>query len=279
MVVSALRRSVQLEPSVDYLLCPVKFPAFQESHRRGEILVAAMMRAFLNIWTSRLASLGYRGGPYLSRERVAEEAADAADYLLTMAIRALDYTPPIDIAHNIAEVCEGRLDAIVATHRHQDHISGFAGETGKIIVGLLPQVVIQPWTEDPKAAVDATHPTPQARHRLALAGMHEVAACALEEISRNGHGFTKTVCDQLTFLGEDNLSNAEAVKNLMDMQCQHVYAHYGRRSGLEKILPGVTTHVLRPPTLEQSQEIRYQCDEDADEFWHLQALSRQPGAR
>ena len=109
--------------------------------------------------------------------------------------------------------------------------------------------------------------------------MHEVAACALEEISRNGHGFTKTVCDQLTFLGEDNLSNAEAVKNLMDMQCQHVYAHYGSRSGLEKILPGVTTHILGPPTLEQSQEIRHQRDEDADEFWHLQALSRQPGTR
>src|SRR5512145_555022 len=154
----------------------------------------------------------------------------------------------LDIAHNIAEVCEGRLDAIVATHRHQDHISGFAGETGKIIAGLSPQVVIQPWTEDPKAAVDATCPTPQARHRLALAGMQEVVACALEEISRNGHGFTKTVRDQLTFLGEDNLSNAEAVKNLMDMKCQHVYAHYGSRSGLERILPGVTTHVLGPPT-------------------------------
>jgi hypothetical protein len=94
---SALRRSVQLEPSVDYLLCPAKFPEFQEPHRRGELLVAAMMRAFLSIWTSRLATLGYRGGNYLSRERVAEEAADAADYLLTMAIRALDYTPPIHL--------------------------------------------------------------------------------------------------------------------------------------------------------------------------------------
>ena len=157
-----------------------------------------------------------------------------------------------DIAQDIAEVCEGRLDAIIVTHRHQDHISGFAGEAGKIIAGLHPQVVIQPWTEDPKAAVDATRPTPQARFHLALAGMHEVAACALEEISRNGQGFTKTVRDQLAFLGEDNLSNAEAVKNLMDMDCRHVYAHYGSRSGLEKILPGVTTHVLGPPTLEQS---------------------------
>jgi hypothetical protein len=36
-------------------------------------------------------------GAFLDRERVAEEAADAADYLLTMAIRALDYTPPVHL--------------------------------------------------------------------------------------------------------------------------------------------------------------------------------------
>jgi hypothetical protein len=185
----------------------------------------------------------------------------------------------LDIARNIAEACEGRLDAVVVTHRHKDHLSGFAGEAGEVIAGLRPEVVIQPWTEDPDVAVDATRPTLRARFQMALAAMHEVAAYALEEISRNGQGFTKTVRDQLTFLGEDNLSNAEAVKNLIEMDCRHVYAHYGSRSGLEKILPGVTVHVLGPPTLEQSETIRHQRDEDVDEFWHLQALAGKPGAR
>jgi hypothetical protein len=93
---SALRRSVELAPSADYR-SPTQFPEFEEPHRRGEILVAAMMNAFLTIWTQRLSTLGFIRGEWLSRDRVAEEAAEAADYLLTMAIRALDYTPPIHL--------------------------------------------------------------------------------------------------------------------------------------------------------------------------------------
>jgi hypothetical protein len=63
--------------------------------------------------------------------------------------------------------------------------------------------------------------------------MHEVAGCALEEISHNGQDFTEIVRDQLAFLGEENLSNAEAIKNLIEIDCRHVYAHYGSRSGLD----------------------------------------------
>jgi len=54
------------------------------------------------------------------------------------------------IARNIA--AGGRLDAVVATHRHRDHISGFGGACGRIIASLRPAVVVQPWTEDPDAA-------------------------------------------------------------------------------------------------------------------------------
>ena len=53
------------------------------------------------------------------------------------------------IARDIA--AQGRLHAVVATHRHRDHISGFGGECGKIIASLAPEVVVQPWTEDPDA--------------------------------------------------------------------------------------------------------------------------------
>src|SRR4051812_40369435 len=42
------------------------------------------------------------------------------------------------VAEDIQKVCDGQLTAIIATHRHRDHISGFAtdksnGESGKII--------------------------------------------------------------------------------------------------------------------------------------------------
>jgi len=83
-----VRRSVQLRPSRDHL----KSPEFRRPHRRGELLVAAMMNAFLHVWVSRLKG---QGGA--DRLRRAEEGAAAADRLLTMSIRALDYCPPTDI--------------------------------------------------------------------------------------------------------------------------------------------------------------------------------------
>ena len=72
-------------------------PEFEEPHRRGEILVAAMMNAFLGVWTRRLKTLGDGESRKLHRERVAEEGSRAADYLLTMAIRGLDYCPPVHL--------------------------------------------------------------------------------------------------------------------------------------------------------------------------------------
>lgn len=89
----ALRRSVRLTPSPKHL----KEEEFQESHRRGEILVAAMLNAFIGVLVRRLKGFGKIEGAYLDRGRVVEEAAESADYLLTMTIRALDYTPPVHI--------------------------------------------------------------------------------------------------------------------------------------------------------------------------------------
>src|ERR1700730_17748335 len=81
-----LRRSAALKPSRDY----IKQPEYAEPHRRGELLVAAMMNTFLHVWVKRLAGR-------VDRARVVEEGACAADHLLTMSIRAIDYCPPTDI--------------------------------------------------------------------------------------------------------------------------------------------------------------------------------------
>lgn len=95
----ALRQSVTLEPSASYL----QEEEFQEPHRRGEVFVAAMLNAFLQVWCNRLETLGtvtvasHRGKKFLDRDRVAEEGSEVADYLLTMAIRAIDYTPPVHL--------------------------------------------------------------------------------------------------------------------------------------------------------------------------------------
>jgi hypothetical protein len=90
--INALRRSVRLEPDAAIL----DSPEFREPHRRGEVLVAAVMRAFLHAWTERIEELRTERGRIDVRP-VAEAGAQIADVLLTMAIRALDYTPPIHL--------------------------------------------------------------------------------------------------------------------------------------------------------------------------------------
>ncbi|HWR51380.1 MAG TPA: hypothetical protein VN428_09755 [Bryobacteraceae bacterium] len=86
-----LRRSVNLEPGVDYL----HEEEFEEPHRRGEVLVAAIINAFLEVWSHRLQALKHDGE--IDRQRTVEEGADVADHLLTICVRALDYCPPTDL--------------------------------------------------------------------------------------------------------------------------------------------------------------------------------------
>jgi hypothetical protein len=94
----ALRRSVMLDPKKDQL----DAPEFLLEHRRGEIIVAAMLNAFLDIWEARIADLGNiedaQGREMKDRSVVVEAGARVADHLLTMAIRAIDYCPPVDLS-------------------------------------------------------------------------------------------------------------------------------------------------------------------------------------
>jgi hypothetical protein len=89
----ALRRSAKLKPGKDYL----DDPEYAEEHMRGELLVAPMLRSFLDIWIKRLSKIGTLQKGKKDRELVVEEGARAADHLLTIAIRALDYCPPVEI--------------------------------------------------------------------------------------------------------------------------------------------------------------------------------------
>ncbi len=87
---------------------PAVFGRTFEPHDRGAILVAAVFDAFLKIYESRVADLKRiatsgtgilpEGSIYPDlAHRFAEEATTAADRVLTMCIRAVDYLPPVDI--------------------------------------------------------------------------------------------------------------------------------------------------------------------------------------
>jgi len=206
------------------------------------------------------------------------------------------------VADKIAEACgrdkakkkDGKLHVVVATHRHKDHISGFAtdgsnGGSGKTIAALRPDVVVQPWTEHPNAAQDATH-APSAAHGKKLVGfqsglnaMHGVAAAAVEfargELQKHDLGrpaaMSRRSLAKLQFVGEDNVKNVSAVQNLIDMGhrrgAKAVYANYGMNLDpfLKGALPGVKVTVLGPPNLVQTDGIKTMKSRDKIEFWQL----------
>jgi len=189
------------------------------------------------------------------------------------------------VARDIAERCGGALDIVVATHRHADHISGFetkADKTGSgdIIAGLKPRRVIQPWTEAPDAPEDWTGPegtdpaTAFAARVQSLDGMHAVARAVVERLDREGFDSHWPLAPRLRFIGEDNIKNLSAVKNLKSMageepedKANYLYVFHGCNLDLSAILPGVKVHVLGPPTLGQTQTIKKQASKSADEFW------------
>jgi hypothetical protein len=83
-----------------------KLEATLEPHTRGQFLVAAVFDAFVTIYERRtedlfrLAGDSIRSGAELSPDlvgRLAMEARKAAEHILRMCVRALDYIPPVDL--------------------------------------------------------------------------------------------------------------------------------------------------------------------------------------
>src|SRR4051794_10453670 len=125
---SALRGSVSLEPGTAW----IDDPDWEEPHLRGEILVAAVTKAFVTMWVGRLEKI--RGdGKHVDRDIAVEEGAKAAGHLLHMAIRAIDYSPPVEFA--FADFLDAILvsDAEVAPddeHHYRDALTSSFGAFG-----------------------------------------------------------------------------------------------------------------------------------------------------
>lgn len=217
------------------------------------------------------------------------------------------------VAADIKEQCGDKLHIVVATHRHKDHISGFATREsgdgpGDVIASLMPDVIIQPWTEEPGAddpELPASKSTKKGKKQLAaipeageprkslnalhvqsLDDMNKISEAMLAEVQHLSdlNKFTQALgvsaADEIEFLANDNgLPNRSAVENLARMAKAHKgakchYVNHGYPLNLSKLLPGIKVHVLGPPTLEQHAEIVKERATDKEEFWMLQAAAR-----
>lgn len=93
---------------IPYPLNPKEYATTSEPHKLGSILVAAIFDAFLSIYSRRIADLLriYTGGSGVLPEgdihpdlvaRLSNEANKAANHVLSMCVRAIDYCPPVDL--------------------------------------------------------------------------------------------------------------------------------------------------------------------------------------
>ncbi len=205
------------------------------------------------------------------------------------------------IAEQIADDAGGKLTAVVATHRHQDHISGFGGSTGVTIEGLNPEFVLQPWTEDPCIPEHAKAPAGHRTAKRFAAMTTELEAVLadqgllfvpgetavdtfldddfdLDQLTRPlarykaaAPGMADNDLKDIVFLGNNNIKNDNAVRRLMRMgrEGKGLYLEAGDEpTALHEALPGVRIHVLGPPSADESG-IEVQADADKTEFWHL----------
>jgi beta-lactamase superfamily II metal-dependent hydrolase len=136
-----------------------------------------------------------------------------------------------DIVETVSSAGQPRIDVIVATHRHYDHISGF---DSKVWDPVEVGEVWMPWTEEiGNPAADTIR---RNQNRLARALWHRF-------------GSTDDAIGALAF---NSMSNAGAQTRLRSGFKGHPHHRYlpevevGPQAFLTDVLPGVTVHALGP---------------------------------
>jgi hypothetical protein len=137
----ALRRSIELPVSAKLAASE----EFGECHRRGELLVAAVLGAFLKVWKRRIDLYGKLQQGMVSRIGVVDAAVETAEHLLTMSIRALDYCPPTDLLFS------DFLSAML-TADYEMHPDDSRYEYRKALLEAFKALGFQPGSETKEAA-------------------------------------------------------------------------------------------------------------------------------
>ena len=163
-----------------------------------------------------------------------------------------------EVVNQIIEDCHGEIDVVIGTHRHQDHVRGFASKAWE---NVRVSEVWMPWTE---------HPTDSAARRI--------------RESQSKRADTLKVA--LARLGADDAMMSMADNSLTNHAAMHTL-HHGFRGVRErrflpdpkkalrtfgtKVLPNVTIHVLGPS---RDKDVMREMEPDEGESYLAFMLGR-----
>jgi len=148
------------------------------------------------------------------------------------------------VVENIADASGGRLHALVVTHEHWDHVSGFL-QAQDVFTHIEVDELWLAWTEDESNALAREL---KERGRIALDAISQSLA-ALDEDGSRYAARTKTL---LGFYGEDmgaaaRKTTAGAMKWVKERWSDHRYLTPGMKPPKISGLPDVRFFVLGPP--------------------------------
>lgn len=196
-------------------------------------------------------------------------SADYKHFVIDCGVHGKGHIGTIERAvDNIGEVTGGKIAAIIATHSHQDHISGFSEKFSQFEIGE----VWLPWSENPKDELANSWRNKQAalvrrleQHFAAQAKtnateastpMREKALAALVNLS-SGEESMKLLVDKLGAAGVSSLgafakltSNAKAMQLLnggFNVGAKVSYLQAGDVMNDASEISGLEVRVLGPP--------------------------------
>ena len=169
------------------------------------------------------------------------------------------------VAAQIEADTHGKLDVVVLTHRHRDHLAGFdPAQGGGTIVRLAPDAIVRPWTEVPGGGGPALAGS-GSRQLLDVLGAGHRFASELTSIPRSGR--LTDAQTALYGLAAMQLGNDRAIAQLDDLASRNA-AHYLRFGDplILDMLPGVSVSVLGPPDPDMWPAVRKQAAKST-EYW------------
>lgn len=191
--------------------------------------------------TVRMYNVGF-GDCFLllipGRERTAKVLVDCGSHFLGAGPRPIEDVAR-QVVEDVAEDGRPRIDVVVASHRHQDHVSGF---TARAWADVEVGEVWMPWTEDPED--DLAEEIRLQQHGLAAAIQRAVEDPTLATIA-DEHDLELTRAIAL-----NSLTNDKAMRTLhfgfAGRPRRRFLSRLNEPLGRVRALPGVTVHVLGP---------------------------------